>query len=504
MEKGRSKTSRSKSKPGWLGRFLKSDKEVPVLAAVAAGLYPVFFYFSNNYTLVNTWDHVGYFALMFIGIPVVIFVILNRVSKFSVLGKFQKYTLPFLNIFVFLFLLKVCLYADLQKKLIVLIFVISAVFAFFLYKHLKKVIVIQLLLAVIGICTLVPTIISQLNYSDEWMEQPDNIENAVFNKKPNVYLIQPDGYVNFSELKKGYYNYDNSDFESYLTENNFSSYPNFRSNYPSTLASNSSVFVMKQHYYNRGSSFSEAINARNILMTSNPVLDLFKKNGYLTFYVAQKPYLFLNRPKIGYHKSNFTLDDVPYIGTGLGSPQDLLPPLEQFMEEETGSPKFFFLEMFNPGHIQNRPANSQGMEKERELWLKGLDWANTVLREMITTIREKDPGALIIIMADHGGFVGLNYSQEIYKKTQDRDLIYSMFSSQLSIHWPEGKAPEVDGSITTAVNLFRVVFSYLCDDTSFLDHLEDDGSYVILKEGAPKGVYRYIDDGGNIVCEKQE
>jgi hypothetical protein len=503
MDKSSSKTKRSKSKPNWLGRFLKSEKEVPVLAAVAAGLYPIFFYFTNNYTLINTWRHVAYFAFMFVCVPVVIFFVLNRISRLEIFGKVKKYVLPFLNIFVFLFLLKVCLYAGLQKKLIVLIFVISIVFAFFLYKHLKKVIVIQFLLAIIGVYTLVPTVISQLNYSDEWMNQPDDIENAVFTKKPNVYVIQPDGYVNFSELKKGYYNYDNSEFESFLAENNFTNYPNFRSNYASTLASNSATFAMKQHYYNRGTSFSEAINARNVLITSNPVLDLFKKNGYLTHFLAQKPYLLLNKPKIGYDKSNFTLDDVPYIGTGLGAPQDLLPPLKQYMEEDPGSPKFYFMEIFNPGHIHNRKADSQGMAAERDLWLEGLEWANTVLKEIVSQIKVNDPNALIIIMADHGGFVGLNYSKEIYYKTQDRDIIYSIFSSQLSVHWPEGEAPAVDKSVSTAVNLFRVVFSYLCDDTSFVEHLQDDGSYVILNKDAPQGIYQYIDDNGNIVFEKQ-
>ncbi len=503
MENSRSKTKRRKSGPGWLGRFLKSEKEVPILAGVAAGLYPIFFYFTNNYTLINTWRHVAYFAFMFVCVPVVIFFILNRLSRLAIFGKVKKYVLPFLNIFVFLFLLKVCLYAGLQKKLIVYILVISTIFAFFLYKHLKKVIVIQLLLAVIGVYTLVPTIISQLNYSDEWMKQPDDIENAVFTKKPNVYVIQPDGYVNFSELKKGYYNYDNSEFESFLAENNFNNYPNFRSNYASTLASNSATFSMKHHYYNRGTSFSEAINARNVLVSSNPVLDLFKKNGYLTHLLVQKPYLLLNKPKIGYDKCNFSLDDVAYIGTGLGEPQDLLPPLKQYMEEDPGSPKFYFMEIFNPGHIHNRQADSQGMEAERDLWLEGLEWANTVLVETITHIKDKDPNALIIIMADHGGFVGLNYSKEIYYKTQDRDIIYSIFSSQLSIHWPEGRAPEVDKSVSTAVNLFRVIFAYLCDDASFVEHLQDDGSYVILNKDAPQGVYRYIDNNGNIVIKKR-
>ncbi|KAA3623005.1 MAG: hypothetical protein DWP94_06990 [Flavobacterium sp.] len=503
MENKRSRKTKGKKESGALSRFLRSNKEMPLLAAVGAGLYPIFFYFTNNYTLINTSRHLAYFALMFLLVPMVIFFIAHRISKLDVFGKIRKYVLPFLNIFTFLFLLKVCLYAGLQKKLIVLIFVASFIFAFLLYKHLKKIIVVQFILALIGLISLVPTVITQINYTDEWMNQPDDIENATFTKKPNVYLIQPDGYVNFSELDKGYYKYDNSKFESFLLENNFTNYPNFRSNYASTLASNSATFAMKHHYYNRGTSFSEAINARNVLISSNPVLDLFKKNGYITHFLAQKPYLLLNKPEIGYHKSNFTLDDVAYIGTGLGDPQDIITPLKQFMEEDPGQPKFYFMEIFNPGHIHNRSTDSRGVEGERELWLEGLETANNILREAVNHIKENDPNALIIIMADHGGFVGLEYTKQIYYKTEDRDIIYSIFSSQLSIHWPEDEVPEAGRSIKTAVNVFRPVISYLTDNTSYLEHLQDDGSYVILNKDAPQGIYQYIDDNGNIVIKKR-
>ncbi|WP_265200612.1 hypothetical protein [Aureitalea sp. L0-47] len=480
-----------------------SEKYLFLFAAIAAGAYPIFFYFTNNYSLVNTWGHVAYFAIMFICVPLVIFFVLDRVSRLKTLDKVRKYVLPFLNIFVFLFLLKVCLYAGLQKKLIVLIFVISVVFTFFLHKYLRKVIVLQLILAVIGVFSVIPKVYGQLNYSNEWMRQPDDIENAVFVKKPNVYVIQPDGFVNFTELKKGYYNYDISEFENFLLDNSFVNYPEFRSNYASTLASNSATFMMKHHYYNGGRSYSEAINARNLLISGNAVLDLFKKNGYITHFLAQKPYLLLNRPEMGYHKSNLSLDDVGYIGTGLGPQRDLMPHLKQFMEEDPDEPKFFFMEIFNPGHIQNRSANSRGIEVERKKWLESLDYACEQLVDYVTQIKANDPNALIIILADHGGFVGMEYSRQIYSKTQDRDRIFSIFSSQLSIHWPNGDAPETDQYIGTAVNLFRVLFSYLSENTAYLENLQDNGSYVVLKNDAPEGIYQYINDEGEIVFIKQ-
>src|SRR5690606_8842540 len=127
----------------------------------------------------------------------------------------------------------------------------------------------QLILAVIGLFSLVPVISKNLNYSKDWMQQPDNIENVVFNKKPNVYYIQPDGYANFSELGGGYYNFDNSEFETFLEQNSFKSYADFRSNYDATLASNSSIFMMKHHFYSASAGSGEVARARNIILGDN-------------------------------------------------------------------------------------------------------------------------------------------------------------------------------------------------------------------------------------------
>jgi hypothetical protein len=485
-----------------INESIKRKVTGPVVVAIAAGLYPVFFYFTNNYTLVNTWGHLGYFVVMFLLVPMVGFILIDRIFRFSFVKRWHKFILPFLNVFVFLFLMKVCLYAGMQNKLTLLIFVIALLFSLFLYRHLAKVVVLQLLLAAIGLFSLVPTVIAQLNFSTEWMEQPDAIDTAEFKKKPNVYFIEPDGYVNFSELNKGYYKYDNSDFQDFVREQGFTHYPHFRSNYASTLATNSATFMMKHHYYNRGTSFSEAINARNVIISDNTVLNVFKNNGYRTHFLAEKPYLLLNRPEMGYHKTNLDYKEVGFIGTGLGKRRDVLPPLHEYILADPEQPKFFFIEIFNPGHIGRREGKTAGAQEERKLWLESLERGNSVLRDMIQTIKENDPEALIVIMADHGGFVGMDYTNQTYEKLQDRDLIYSIFSSNLLIHWPEDEVPEYDSQLKSAVNVFRILIAYLSENEKYLDHLQDDDSFVIINKGAPKGVYRYLDEDGKVVFEK--
>lgn len=474
----------------------------PVLAAVAAGLYPVLFYFSNNFPLVNTWGHLGYFLLFFIVLPAGVFWILNTLVK-ARFAKWHKYVLPFLNFFLFLFLLKICLYAGVQRKMIVGIFVISVVIAYFLNAHLKKIIVLQFLLAAMAFLTLVPKLYELVSYDASWTQLPDSIEETQFKQKPNVYFIQPDGYVNFSELEKGYYKVENSVFENFVSKKGFTHYPDFRSNYASTLTSNSATFMMKHHYYNGSDNFSEGFKMRKQIVGKNPVLSVFKNNGYQTNLLVENDYLLVNKPALGFDTSNLTADDVPYIGTGLLDSNDVVSDLKNHTLNKN-QPQFFFIEFLMPSHIAVNATVTKGAAAERELWIDRLMIANEKLTQILQTIEANDPNALVIIMADHGGFVGMEYTQEIYKKTENRDLLHSMFSANLLIKWPENNLPEFDNRFKSSVNLFRILFAHLSEDTNLLKYLEMDSSYTILNEGVEPGIYQCLDGKGGVAFESIE
>lgn len=482
--------------------FLNDDKAYPVITAIAAGLYPLLFYYTNNYKLINSWGHFGYFSALFLLLPIALFFVSYKLFGISSLKKARPFVLPFLNFSFFFFYLNIDLYAGFSWVRTLVIFGIAVLLTFLLSKFFKKWIVFQLILAVIGVFTLIPVVIKQLNYSKEWLKQPDNIEAAVFKKKPNIYFIQTDGYVNFSELKKGYYKYDNSVFENFLKENNYKAYPNFRSNYAATLPSNSSVFMMKHHYYNNGSDFTETIDARSIIVSDNSVLRIFKNNGYRTFFLAEQPYFMTSKPKMGYDFSNYAPKDIKFITTGIGEPNDIIEPFKKYFEKYKQGPNFFFLEIFNPGHIINRKNKSKGIEGERDHYLESLQEANKKVTQLTKTILSKDPGALIIVMADHGGFVGMNYTGASYTKNLDPDLVHSIFSTIFAVHWPEGKAPKFDDKLKTSVNIFRVLTAYLSENPSYLANLQPDESYIIIYLGAPKGVYEYLDEEGKVVFKK--
>lgn len=482
--------------------FLKTKKEYPLLAGVLAGLYPVFFYATNNYTLVNTFGHLLYFVVIFLVLPALLIYGVYHLSKRIKRGMYTKYVIPVLGSFLFLFFMHIGVYGSLKKKITVGLFFLACIAGFFLWKHSKKLLAIQGILGLIGFITFIPKPVEAFTYNDSWKAQPDAITQLQFTSKPNVYFVQPDGYVNFSELYKGHYKIKDSTLQQFLEEQGFAMYPDFRSNYASTLTSNSATFMMKHHYYDKGLSL-ETYNARNTIVSENPVLSIFKNNGYKTHLLTELPYLLLNRPVMGYDYCNISYKDVAYLGTGLGKTVDILSPLENAIKEDTQLPKFFFIEIFNPGHIHGNKSASLGIEGERNLWIESMEMANERVIKTITTINAQDPNALIVIMADHGGYVGMEYTGEIYKKTQERDLLYSVFSSNLAIHWPDGKK-RGESHLKSAVNLFRVLFSYLGNDSKLLEHTEENSSFVVIKKDAPQGVYQCIDNEGKIVFIKQK
>ena len=361
--------------------FLNNTSASPLFIGIATGLYPLVFYYSRNFGMINSLEQFGYFLLLFLITPILFFLFLKWFSNLSITGKWGKYLLPFFNIFLFFFFIKTILYTAIERKIILGIFIVSILTAYFLHRHFKKWLTVQIVLAFIGIIGLAPMIINYLNYSPKWTQQPDTIEDALFQKKPNIYYIQPDGYPNFSELQDGTYRYDNSVFKTFLEQNNFKNYPNFHSNYTSTLTSNSATFMMKHHYYNMDTGYAEMVNARKNIVSENTVLTVLKNNGYKTYFITEHPYLLVNRPKIGFDVTNFQYSDIPYITKGFDIGRDVFPDLKKAIESKKDGGNFFFIEIFEPSHISTTKVASQGKEKERQIWLEKMEIANRKLKK---------------------------------------------------------------------------------------------------------------------------
>jgi hypothetical protein len=482
--------------------YINSDKQYPTLIAVASGLYPLLYCYSRNFSLVNSFEHFLFFIVAFIVLPIGVFNAGYWIVKRTKLKRYGKNTLAFLNVFTFLYLIKSITFFGLHLKKTLLVIIVAILFGIFLKKHLKKLVLFQYLLSFVALLNLIPIIYTNLKISNEWQNQPDHIIDVEFKTKPNVYVIQPDGYVNFSEIDKGFYNFDNGNFKTFLKSEGFTLYPNFRSNYSTTLSSNSSAFMMKHHYYNNKVSSFEIYNGRDMIVSENPVLDIFKNNGYKTHFITETGYMLFNRPHMGFDYCNIDYADIPFVNPGITTSVDIKLSLKTAINNDSNSPKFFFLQILKPWHINSRKMKTSDKVIEKEKWIESLKEANVKLTEIIHLIKQQDSEALIVIMSDHGGYVGMNYTDESEEKSQDRDMIYSIFSSQLAIYWPQEIEPNFNVKFKSSVNTFRLLFSYLSKDETYLKHLQPDESYMVLKKGTTPGIYKYIDAKDEMSLEK--
>jgi len=402
--------------------FLIKDKYLPLIAGLASGLYPWAFYFTNNFDFVNSWDHFFFFLNSFIVLPTIVYYVFFFVMRKKYLPTFKNIVLPTLNALVFFTLTMLALFAAIRWKHAVLIAVLTGIIfigTLLTKKMFSKILVLQFLMLITTTFAFTRIINKHFKYSYSWLNQPDTIKNVIFKKKPNVYVIQADGYVNFSELKNGYYNFDNSDFENWLTNLNFEFYKDFRSNYKNTIYSNSSMFSMKHHYY-------DTYNERSVIMHKNAVVSIFNSNFYKTHLFVEAPYFIINRPKNIFNFTNYKQKELPYISRGLSKRKDIILDFKKEWPNR-GASNFYFFEKLLPWHITVPKKSSRGTEKEREVYLENLKKSNEWIKELISLILENDAEALIVLSADHGGFVGMNSTSETLEKMTDRDKIYSIF-----------------------------------------------------------------------------
>ncbi|WCO00842.1 alkaline phosphatase family protein [Psychroserpens ponticola] len=485
-----------------INRFINSTKDFPVISALAAGFFPLIHYYSFNLTLADSQIQLVFLVSFFLILPVIMMLFFRIILKQT---KINFYIIPVLNYMLFGIFISIVL-LGLKFKYIVAIAVVTFLLGVFGYKFLKKIIVFQYLLGLLSLCFLVPKLVGYFNYSNTWLEQDDNIMLAEFKQKPNIYFIQVDGYANFSALKEQPYSFDNSDFETFLGTNGFKFYDDFRSNYYSTLSSNASMFAMKHHYYFKPNDvFAELHNARKVVVSDNPVLSILKHNNYKTFLICESSYFLTNRPKLSYDFTNIENNQLSFFGHKTNKDKkDIRTDLKTAILENKDTNNFFFIQKMSPQHIRYHQLPSDKMEEERNDYLERLNVANNWLTEMIDFITKTDDNALIVIHADHGGYVGFNSMAELVIKQTDKALVNSIYSSILAIKWPENKAPVFDENIKSSVNIFRILVSYLSKNTDYLNHLQPDKSYIVIDKGAPFGVYEYLNDKGELVFNKFE
>lgn len=466
-----------------------------IWVALAAGLYPFFHYYSNNFNIADSWQQFLFLFSLCIVAPLGIVFILPYIFRSGWLKKLQPYFLTAFNFLYFTGLLGLLIF-HFRKGVFVLILSGVGLLSLVLYRFLTKIIILQFLLAIMSLFTVIPRLYFVYMYDDNWTKISENIDAVRFKKRPNIYMIQPDGYANFSELRKPPYNYFDTGFEDWLTEKGFVNYRNFRSNYFNTLSSNSSTFAMKHHYFqNIHKSSSKTYGMVKAIVGNNNVLRILKNNDYKTHLFTDNLFFLINRKLEGYDFCNIPQSRISFHKIYRLEDINILSDFEKIIKAQSSDPNFYFIEKTIPGHIRNSKWASRGIEKEREVYLEGVERADAWLMSLITLINEHDENPLIIIMADHGGYVGLKYTGERDERKLNEMEVSTMFSVLLSIKWPIDVEPQ-NIDLKTNVNLYRSLFYYLSEDPLLLKSYQTDNSFIYTMENNFVEVYQCLDENG--------
>lgn len=468
----------------------------PLLTGLICGLYPLVFYYSNNFPEINTWEHFGYFSLVFIGIPILIFIALSLIFRLSRRIANYKWHILFVVIIMSVAtMMSFAMYLTLKKKILLGILILAVIAAWKWKEQYPKLLVLILLMTVLPVIKCVMHIIDH-QHKMTWLELSDNIKDVKFVETPNVYLIQPDGYVGKDMMEQEPYNFDNP-FYDWLSDNGFKRYDNFRSNYPASLTSNSSLLAMKQHQF--GKIFTpklEMPHAREVIAGNNSAIEIFKNNGYANFFVVQDEYFQQSFPDLHYDYYNINPKEIPYFSNGSMVEKVVFNDLRAAIDTVSISgPRFYFVEKLLPHHIHFAASK----EEERDTYIEKVKNVNNWLQKTVNYISLKDPEAIVIILADHGGWVGINSYPEMYG-TNEPQQIKSIYSSLVAIKWNGHLEGEMDSELKSSVNLFRVLFSVLSKNPEYLKYVEDNASYNLKNGMFSKSVRAVIDDEGNVIA----
>lgn len=473
-----------------LNGFLNNGKDYPLLVGFLSGFYPLVFYYSNNYESINSFQHLLFFVLIFLLIPSAgTYFLYNVFCHFEKLKPYKKHLLFVLVIEITALFLSQVYYLTLKKKALLLLLIFVVFLSFKLYNSYKKILIFIVLLSIMPFSKCLCIVFyKQLNDTLAWTKQADNIDEIKFIKKPNVYFLEPDGYVSEETMIEYPYKYKDTLYD-WLKTNSFTLYKDTRSNYPASLASNASMFAMKHHYLaNIPYSPFEMQDARSIIVGNNPVINILKRNNYETFFIVEDGYFQQSFQKGNYDYFNIKNSEIPFFSNDNNAKKDVYVDLKKCIESDTekDNPKFYFIEKLFPHHID---FDGTGKENERKEYLKKVEIANVWLKKTIDLIVNEDPTGIIIVAADHGGWVGIENIQEMFN-TEDPKLIQSIFNNLIAIKWNDTLHTEFDKELKSNVNIFRVLFSYLGNDKTLLQHLEEDSSYKIHQEGlfSKKGI----------------
>lgn len=352
------------------------------------------------------------------------------------------------------------------------------------------------------------------------VELPTPDKSLVREDLPDIYYIVPDSYGS-PDIFKNYYNFDNSKFINFLTEQGFHVPTNHTSNYPITALSLSSTLNMEYIDYLSVYKNSSDTSIVAPLFNNSNVLKFLKSNNYTYYQIgswweitsfnsqADDNLVFNNRiatrqklfnqavirstilqPVTNFITKGLLLNFVTDARNFTSYQFEQLPKTA-----ELPGPKFVFTHIISPHtpyvfgkDCERVIKNTFDTEHEVENYINQVECINSKLEETIKSIlaKSKKP-PIIIIQSDEGPtFLRLHLPEENSWGDANDDLLKQKMPVFAAYYLPGVNKSEF-ASFSSSVNIFRFVFNKYFN-TNF--EILEDKNYIFP---GLHDIYNFID-----------
>jgi|TARA_Y100000310_G_scaffold336589_1_gene421557 hypothetical protein len=303
------------------------------------------------------------------------------------------------------------------------------------------------------------------------------------NQIPDVYLLLLDAYSGDITLKNDF-EYDNSEFYKQLETKGFFVQKEGFSNYPNTELSMPSIMNMNYLDFIPQLQGKDSVDMRltQKLWNNNKVMQVFHSLGYEIYSFHGRSGSSSNMVTENFCRYDFDLNaelasalinhyvPISIIRENLSENKHydnimcILNTAINF-ENQTNTPFYMHMHIRFPhqplifdseGNRVSDPISPNRFDSElKDAYLQQLIFANKKTLEIIDSIQQRNPDAVIIVMSDHGGRFGvdwLNPSEMDY---------FRALNNLTALYFPE---KELDiPTYVSAVNVFRIFFNVYFD-----------------------------------------
>ncbi len=344
-----------------------------------------------------------------------------------------------------------------------------------------------------------------LNFKEAAMPHTIQFNEKAVTQKPNVYFLLFDEYAGYKSLQDSF-GFKNDSLYHFLQEQQFKQLPTF-SNYDFTPFSMSSILNMQYvpENYKKHSLTQPDIQHRFGEIRNAKVFSIFASLGYSIqnlsiFDIKDHPALYEYNGLFPIHAALLTNKIFhnrlkKNIGWWLVSGRFGIPFLKEYymkrkdaynieveaavkkaMNAKTTKPRLSYAHFFLPHgqYYRDSAGNFNTPEKildlgylaDKSLYLSYLKYTNNVIKGLVKQLNASDPGAIVIIMSDHG----------FYDYNNPGDYDPYNFDNICFVRSPDAKADTVNLPKSN-VNFFRYLFNTAYGQN--LPYLKDSTVYVI-------------------------